>query len=134
MKKKEYHLALLHFVYLLINSDEHIDDREMALILKIKTEEEIDDASFLEFSRSIAQANRQDIFNRGLELLNKCSEEAKLCAFVYLFQLAEADNSISMKETRMLINALNATHIDFKDVEYSANLVSIKKGNKAPEK
>ncbi|HEY8937518.1 MAG TPA: hypothetical protein VIM65_19970 [Cyclobacteriaceae bacterium] len=122
--KKDYHLALLHFVHMLINTDNRIDDREMELILKIKKEEQIDDASFLEFSRSIAQLNRQDIFNRGLNLLNNCTEEEKLCAFVYLFQLAEADTSISMKETRLLLHALKATNVDFNDVDISASLVA----------
>ena len=126
--KKDYHLALLHFVHMLINTDNKIDDREMDLILKIKGEERIDDASFLQFSRSISQANREEIFNRGLELLNNCTEEEKLCAFVYLFQLAEADTSISMKETRLLISALKATNIDFNDVDISANM-AVGRGN-----
>jgi len=122
--KKDYHLALLHFVHMLINTDNHIDDREMDLILKIKKEEGIDDASFLEFSRSIAHINHQDIFNRGLKLLNNCTEDEKLCAFVYLFQLAEADTSISMKETRLLISALKAANVDFNDVDISNSLAA----------
>jgi hypothetical protein len=122
--KKDYHLALLHFVHMLINTDNRIDDREMDLILKIKKEEGIDDASFLEFSRSIAHINHQDIFNRGLKLLNNCTEDEKLCAFVYLFQLAEADTSISMKETRLLISALKAANVDFNDVDISNRLAA----------
>jgi hypothetical protein len=92
--------------------------------LKIKKEEGIDDASFLEFSRSIAHINQQDIFNRGLKLLNNCTEDEKLCAFVYLFQLAEADTSISMKETRLLISALKAANVDFNDVDISNSLAA----------
>jgi len=120
--KTNYHLGLLHFVHMLINSDGHIDDREMETILKIKQEENIDDAVFLEFSRSIAQLRGQDIFNRGLDLLNTCTEEEKLCAFVYLFQLAEADTSISMKEIRLLIYALKVTNVDFNDVAASTSM------------
>jgi len=120
--KTNYHLGLLHFVHMLINSDGHIDDREMETILKIKQEENIEDAVFLEFSRSIAQLRGQDIFNRGLDLLNACTEEEKLCAFVYLFQLAEADTSISMKEIRLLIYALKVTNVDFNDVAASTSM------------
>lgn len=123
--KKNYHLGLLHFVHMLINTDGHIDDREMETILKIKKEENIDDSVFLEFSRGIAQLRGQEIFNRGLDLLNTCTEEEKLCAFVYLFQLAEADTSISMKEIRLLIYALKVTNVDFNDVAVSANLAII---------
>ena len=128
MMKKNYQLGLLHFVHMLINTDGRIDDREMEIILKIKKEEEIDDSIFLEFSRSIATAKGQDIFNRGLDLLNSCTEEEKLCAFVYMFQLAEADASISMKEVRLLMYALKVTNVDFNDVAISTDLAtSIKK-------
>jgi hypothetical protein len=107
---------------MLINTDGHIDDREMEIILKIKEEEDIDDAVFLEFSKSIGATKGQEIFNRGLDLLNTCTDDEKLCAFVYLFQLAEADTSISMKEVRLLMYALKMTNVDFNDVALSAEL------------
>jgi hypothetical protein len=122
--KKNYQLGLLHIVHSLINTDGRIDDREMETILKIKEEENIDDAVFLEFSRSIALAKSHDIYKRGLDLLNGCKDEEKLCAFVYLFKLAEADNSISMKEVKLLMEALKVTNIDFKDVAISTDLAS----------
>ncbi|MEO7991234.1 MAG: hypothetical protein ABI663_16915 [Chryseolinea sp.] len=122
--KKNYQLGLLHFVHMLINTDGRIDDREMEIILKIKKEENIEDRVFLEFSRSIATAKDQDIFNRGLNLLNSCTEDEKLCAFVYMFQLAEADASISMKEVRLLMYALKVTNVDFNDVAISTDLVT----------
>lgn len=122
--KKNYQLGLLHFVHMLINTDGQIDDREMEIILKIKEEEKIEDSVFLEFSRSIANAKDQDIFNRGLNLLSRCSEEEKLCAFVYMFQLAEADASISMKEVRLLLYALKVTNVDFNDVAISHDIIA----------
>jgi hypothetical protein len=109
---------------MLINTDGRIDDREMDIILRIKKEEDIDDAVFLEFSKSIAAAKGQEIFNRGLDLLNSCTEDEKLCTFVYLFQLAEADTSISMKEVRLLLYALKMTNVDFNDVAISAELAT----------
>lgn len=117
-----YQLGLLHIVYMLINTDGRIDHREMDTLLKIKIEENIDDSMFLEFSRGTAHKKSDDIFNRGIELLNTCTDEEKLCAFVHLFQLAEADSSISMSEIRLLLHALNLTNVDFKDVSISANL------------
>ena len=122
--KKNYQLGLLHFVHMLINTDGRIDDREMEIILKIKEEEKIDDAVFLEFSKSIAAIKGQEICNRGLDLLNGCTDDEKLCAFVYLFQLAEADTSISMKEVRLLMYALKMTNVDFNDVAISAELAN----------
>jgi hypothetical protein len=94
----------------------------MDTLLKIKEEENIDDSVFLDFSRSIVHKKSEDIFNRGTELLNTCTDEEKLCAFVHLFQLAESDTSISMSVIRLLLHALNVTNVDFKDVSISANL------------
>ena len=128
--KKNYQLGLLHFVYMLINTDGRIDDREMEIILKIKREEDIEDSVFLEFSRSIASAKDQDIFNRGLDLLNSCTEDEKLCAFVYMFQLAEADATVSMKEVRLLMYALKVTNVDFNDVAISADLANPNTNNR----
>ena len=41
-----------------------------------------------------------------------------------MFQLAEADASISMKEVRLLMYALKVTNIDFNDVAISHDLVA----------
>ena len=122
--KKNYQLGLLHVVHSLINVDGRIDDREMETLMKIKNEENIDDTVFLEFSRSIARTKSPDIFKRGVDLLKACKEEEKICAFVYLFKLAEADESISMKEVKLLMNALELTDVDFKDVAITTDLAS----------
>ena len=127
--KKHYQLGLLHIVHSLINTDARIDDREMEIILKIKKEENIEDAVFLEFSRSISLVKSQDIYKRGLDLLSGCKEEEKICAFVYLFKLAEADDSISMKEIRLLMEALKVTNVDFKDVAITTDLASSNDAN-----
>lgn len=37
--KKNYQLGLLHFVHMLINTDDRMDEREMEIIVKIKDEE-----------------------------------------------------------------------------------------------
>jgi hypothetical protein len=124
--KKTYHLGLLHLAHILINVDGTIDEREMEIIRKIKDEENIEDLVFLEFSRGIAQKKQMDIYTRGVELLNRCPEEDKICAFVYLFQLAEADTTISMREINLLMKALKATHTEFNDVAISMNLAAPK--------
>lgn len=118
----DFKLGLLHFVHMLINVDGHIDDREMAAIQSIKKEEKIDDALFQEFSKSIATSKEHEIHQRGVDLLNACSEEEKLCAFVHLFRIAEADTTINMKEVRLLMYSIKATKIEFDDVVLSARM------------
>ena len=79
----DFQLGLLHFVHLLVNVDGRIDEREKAAILAIKTEEKIPDSIFHDFEKYVLSNSEQEIYGRGVELLNKCNEEEKLCAFVH---------------------------------------------------
>lgn len=121
-----FKLGLLHFVHMLINVDGHIDDREMVAIQAIKKEENIDDDLFQEFSRSIASSKEHEIHERGVELLNSCTEEERLCAFVHLFRIAEADTTVNMKEVRLLMYSIKATKIEFDDVVMSARMSNLR--------
>lgn len=126
----DFQLGLLHFVHLLVNVDGRIDDREKTAILAIKEEEKIADSVFQDFEKYVLANSEQEIYDRGVELLNKCTEEEKICAFVHLYRLSEADTSISNKEVRFLIYGLKLTHIDFEDVILSASMA---KANKQEE-
>ena len=123
-----YQLGLLHIVYTLINVDGRIDEREMNSLQKIQEEEEIDSNLFLEFSRSIVGADKNEVYRRGVDLLNACNEEERLCAFVHLFRLAESDASISLEEVRHLLMATKGVKIDFEDVLMSAHLAAVQLG------
>jgi uncharacterized tellurite resistance protein B-like protein len=117
-----FKLGLLHFVHMLINVDNHVDEREMKALQLIKVEENIDDDLFQQFSRSIVNSKEHEIHERGVDLLNMCTEDERLCAFVHLFRIAEADSTINMKEVRLLMYSIKATKIEFDDVSMSARL------------
>ena len=123
-----YQLGLLHIVYTLMNVDGRIDEREMNSLQRIQEEEEIDSSLFREFSRSIVGADKHEVYRRGVELLNDCNEEERLCAFVHLFRLAESDASISLDEVRHLLMATKGVKIDFEDVIMSAHLAAVQMG------
>ena len=123
----DFQLGLLHFVHLLVNVDGRIDEREKAAILAIRAEEKIPDSVFQDFEKYVLSSTEQEVYGRGIELLNTCTEEEKICAFVHLYRLAEADTSISNKEVRFLIYGLKLTHIDFEDVILSASLTKANK-------
>ncbi len=123
----DFQLGLLHFVHLLVNVDGRIDDREKAAILAIREEEKISDSVAQEFEKYVQTNSEQEIYSKGVDLLNTCTEEEKLCAFVHLYRLAEADTSISNKEVKFLIYGLKLTHIDFEDVILSAGLTKANK-------
>jgi uncharacterized tellurite resistance protein B-like protein len=109
---------------MLINVDGRIDEREMKMLQSIKQEEKIDDTIFQGFAKSISTIKKQDIYARGLALLNGCTDEEKLCVFAYLFRLAEADTTIDMNEIRLLMSAIKQTNVDFEDVEMITRLSS----------
>jgi uncharacterized tellurite resistance protein B-like protein len=121
---KNYHLGLLHLVHILINVDGRIDDREISMLQSIKDEEKIDDSTFKSFGISLGTLEKQDIYKRGIALLNSCSEEEKLCAFTHLFRLAESDATIDRNEIRILMTAIKQAKIDFEDVELITRLSS----------
>lgn len=104
-----FQVGLLHFVHLLAMVDGSIDQREKAAIRKIKLEEKIPDWVFDDFEESLFQRTEREIFEEGVELLNRCSEEERLTAFVHLYRLSEADDSIHVKEVRFLLYSLKAT-------------------------
>ena len=63
-------------------------------------------------------------------MLNRCSEDEKLTAFVHLYRLTEVDDSVHRKEVRFLLYSLKATNVAFEDVELNAKLdkvVSVKR-------
>jgi uncharacterized tellurite resistance protein B-like protein len=126
-----YQLGLLHIVYSLINADGRIDDREMDALQIIQREENIPDQLFRDFARSLVSAKPNEVYTRGVNMLNACTEEEKLCAFVHLFKLAEADTSINMNEVRLLMKAVQLTKVDFDDVAVITKMSGSSKQNAA---
>ncbi len=109
-------LGLLYLVHLLISSDGVIDEREKAALQKIKTKENISDALFAQFQKDVSEKKEREIYQNGIELLNKCSDEEKLNAFVNLYKLSEADGNVHVKEVRLLLYSIKLTGIEFNDV------------------
>ena len=111
-----YQLGLLYLVHLFISSDGVIDEREKAALQKIKTKENISDALFAQFQKDVGEKKEREIYQNGIELLNKCTDEEKLNAFVNLYKLSEADGNVHVKEVRLLLYSIKMTGIEFNDV------------------
>lgn len=120
--KTSFQLGLLYFSYLLVMVDGEVDQREKEAIHKIKIKESIPDWIFDDFEEHIAALTEQQIFKKGVELMNRCSDEDKLRAFVQLYLLTEIDNKIHRKEVRFLLYSLKATNVAFEEVELRAKL------------
>jgi hypothetical protein len=87
---ENYTLALLHLTYLLIWSDSEISGEEIYYLDKIKESEGISDAEFEQFNNSVIGKTGLEIYQSGIKMINACSSELKIRAFVKLFQLANA--------------------------------------------
>jgi uncharacterized tellurite resistance protein B-like protein len=118
----DFQLGLLHFAHLLVRADGSVDQREKAAVQKIKREEKISDKIFFDFEEGVRNKEERKIYEEGVSMLNRCTEDERLCAFVHLYQLAAADESIHEKEVRLLLYSLEATNIAFEDVQLIARM------------
>ncbi|MEK6781694.1 MAG: hypothetical protein AABY93_08305 [Bacteroidota bacterium] len=135
-QKTNFQFGILYFAHLLVMVDGKVDSREKAALHEIKLKENIPDWIFDDFEEIISTQTEQQIFKKGIEMLNLCSEEEKLNAFVHLYQLTEADDNIHRKEMRFLLYSLKATKVDFDDVELKAKAVkafALKHSGKKPK-
>ena len=58
----------------------------------------------------------REIYQKGIELINKCSDDEKLDAFVHLYNMSEADGTVHVKEVRLLLYSIKMADIEFNDV------------------
>src|SRR2546421_11518351 len=93
-----YQMGLLHFAHLLVTVDGHVDERERKAMRNLQLEEQIPDQVFDEFQKTVAPKSEREVYMQGVELLNQCNEQEKLCALVHLYRMAEADNEMHIKE------------------------------------
>jgi uncharacterized tellurite resistance protein B-like protein len=119
---KNYQLGLLHLVHLLISADGVIDEKERNAILKIKAKENISDSVYAEFENEIKTKKERDIYQQGISLINECTDEEKLNAFVHLYKLSEVDGNVHVKEVRLLLYSIKMAGIEFNDVVEKAGL------------
>ncbi len=114
--KSKYHLGLLYLVRLLISADGVIDEREKQALKRIKEKEQIPDSLFDDFEKEIVTKKERDIYEQGIKLMNECTDEEKLKAFVYLYKMSEADGNVHVKEVRLLLYSIKMVGIEFNDV------------------
>jgi uncharacterized tellurite resistance protein B-like protein len=114
--QRDYHLGLLYLVHLLIGIDGMVDEHEQKQLLKIRDAEGVAVDVFEEFENQVRQLKNRDIYQLGIEYINKCSDEKKLDAFVHLYKMSEADGTFHVKEVRLLLYSIKQASIEFSDV------------------
>jgi len=113
---KNYQLGLLSLVHLLMNADGVIDENEKQALVRLKLLEQIPEDVFEEFSNGVAVKKQREIYEQGIHLINQCSDQEKLKAFVHLYEMTEVDGHIHVKEVRLLLYSIKMANIEFSDV------------------
>ena len=113
---KDYHLGLLHLVHLLVSADGVIDETEKAALQAIKEREGIPNDLFTQFEQTVKSRKEREIYETGIDYLNKCTEDEKLRAFVILYKISEVDGRVHVKEVRLLLYSIKLTGVEFDDV------------------
>lgn len=114
--KSKYQLGLLHLVQLLISADGVVDPRETAAVDKLRSIEGITSDIMDEFLESARGKKERELYNEGIRLLNECSDEDKIKAFVHLYRISEVDNHVHVKEVRLLLYSVKLANIEFNDI------------------
>ena len=112
--------ALLYLTYLLVYSDGEFDDKERRAIKYICDEEGISDDDYQAFLIDSQDYSERDIFEKGLSLVEQCSEDEKIAVFVWLYKLSESDGKVHAKEVRFLLYSLRRASINFDIVKDAA--------------
>ncbi len=118
---ENYQLGLFYLLHLLASSDGYIDDIELQAMQEVKKLENIPDEVYQKFEQIIASKKEREIFEAGLEFLNRCSPQEKLRAFSLIYKISDVDGLLHAKEVRLLLYATKLTGVDFDQVVASAN-------------
>ncbi|MFN8335037.1 MAG: TerB family tellurite resistance protein [Cyclobacteriaceae bacterium] len=122
---RNYQLGLLYLVHLLMSADGVVDENETQALNSIKSKEGISENIFDEFKEAIRTKRGREIYQTGIEYMNRCTDEEKLRAFVILYKMSEVDGRVHVKEVRLLLYCIKVSGIEFDDVVAKASISSI---------
>ena len=111
-----FQTGLLYLVHLLISADGVVDENEKRALQKVKEKENIPDSLFAEFENQVLIKKERDIYQEGIEMINRCTDEEKLQAFAHLYKMSEVDGRVHVKEVRLLLYSIKMAGIEFNDV------------------
>ena len=115
--------SILHLTYLLVYSDGEFDESEKRAIKYICEIEGITNNEYQEFLIDAQELSEKELFNKGMEVLESCTDENKLNTFVWLYKLSEADGMVHAKEVRFLLYSLRRANLNLDDVKKAADVM-----------
>ena len=111
-----YHLGLLSLTHLLISADGEVVNSELNALQIIKQKENISNESFELFEKMIDEKKERDLFEIGIEAINRCPKEQRLRVLVLLYKLSEVDGRVHVREIRLLLYSIKLVGVEFDDV------------------
>ncbi|HTH58301.1 MAG TPA: hypothetical protein VL728_19780 [Cyclobacteriaceae bacterium] len=117
---QNYQLGLLYLSHILISADGIIHEAEQKALLQFRDEEKMPPAIYDEFQREVQSKKLSAIYQKGIDLMNKCSQAEKKKAFVRLFKLCAVDGSIHVKEVKLLLYSSKLTDADLNEIMVEA--------------
>ncbi len=116
MASSNYQQGLLHLVYLLINADGVVNSKEQLALLSIKDEEKIPQDVFDNFLEDVKIKKLNEVYKEGIELINACTDEEKMKAFVHLYKIPSIDGTVHIKEVKLLLYTVKMANLEFSDI------------------
>lgn len=120
----QYSTGLLSLISVLVSSDGEISEKELEYVEKIRQSEGIQKGLFDSIRTSILGKPEKEVYQIGIEAINQCSDAEKLRAFVKMYQMANADGIIHVKEVRLLLYAIKTANVDINMVVRTAEAAS----------
>ncbi len=120
-----FNIGLLFITYLLMDSDQEISENELDYLDSVRLEAGISEEEFRVFYNSAFGKTEREIYQTGIDAINKCSETEKIQIFVKLYGMALADEVLRVKEVRFILYATRMANVSMERVIEMANEVGI---------
>lgn len=129
METNKYNEALLSLLRVIVYADGVFDDDESNAIKEICDIESISDAYYDDFCERVKNLSEKDMYIKGIDSVQECSQEEQIKIYVWLYKMAEVDGTIHVKEVRFLLYSFRQADIEFEQVEEAARKIpKLKKG------
>ena len=116
MNKSAYHEAVLFLTHLIVYADGELDETEVKAISQICDHESITPEYYDDFSKRIKGMHERDMYLQGIDLVSQCTDQEKIDAFSWLYQISEVDGKVHVKEVRFLLYSIKRAGIEFEEV------------------
>jgi len=110
--KTSFKLGLLHLLYLVTNCDDDLSHKEITYLNSVLANNDISEHLLNTFRQSLNNSSHEELYRKGIALLNKCSEEYRLRAIGIIYQMAKSDGQIHPREERLMLNVGKSIFIE----------------------